>query len=152
VEVAARAAVLLACAGAAGALLVALARPAVSDRSAAAVPPGSRPLPGLVPVALGGFVLLAAGSALTGAGTVDAGPLAPLLQPAGIFLLVLAGWLGAGPEARVARRSGGPAGTPTAALVFLWAGGALALASWVLAAGALAVAVLAGVRVDPRRE
>jgi hypothetical protein len=96
--------------------------------------------------------VLGAGSALTGAGTVDAGPLAPLLQLAGICLLALAGWLGAGPGARAARRSDGPAGTPTAALVLLWAGGALALASWVLAAGALAVALLAGAQVVPRRE
>jgi hypothetical protein len=151
-EVAARAAVLLACAGAAGALLVALARPIRSGRTVAAVPPGPGPLPGLVPVALGGFVVLGVGSALTGAGTVDAGPLAPQFQLTGICLLALAGWLGAGPAARAARRSGHPAGTPTAALVLLWAGGALALASWVLAAGALAVALLAGAQVVPHRE
>lgn len=150
-EVAARLAVLLACAGAAGTLYVLAASPVRVRPADEAASPAQ--LPGLVPAALVAFVLLAGGTALTGAGTVGTGPATDLVTLAGIALLAVVGWVAARGAARALAGRGSVDATvaPSAGLVVLaWAGAALALASWVLAVGAAVLALLAGVRVERR--
>lgn len=149
-ELAARLAVLLACGVAGGALFVLVAAPGQAR------PDASEPVPpaGFVLVVLGAFILLAGGTAVTGGGTIDARSASAALQAAGIGLLAVCGLLAARSALRVLR-------APTAAevavvpspplLALAWAGAALALVSWILAAGALAVALLAGVRLDGGR-
>ena len=95
-ETIARLAVLLSCAAATGGLLVILARPHPAGGHVRVEGPGS--LRGVVPAALAGYVLLAGGAALTGAGTLDAGLAAAGLRVGGIGLLVETGLL-AGPIA-----------------------------------------------------
>ena len=149
-ELAARLAVLLACGVAGGALFVLVAAPGQAR------PAASEPVPpaGFALVVLGGFILLAGGTVVTGGGTIDARSASAALQAAGIGLLAACGLLAVRSALHVLR-------APTAAevavvpspslLVLAWAGAALALASWILAAGALAVALLAGVRLDGGR-
>jgi hypothetical protein len=145
-ETIARLAVLLSCAAAAGGLLVSVARPHPAGARVRSEGPGS--LPGVVPTALAGYVLLAGGAALTGAGTLDAGMLATGLRVGGVGLLVatglLAGRVVASTGQRVPMTLGGLA-------ILLWAGGALALLSWLLAIGAVLVALVGSVRMDPDR-
>jgi hypothetical protein len=146
VETIARLAVLLSCAAATGGLLVILARPHPAGGNVRVEGPGS--LPGIVPAALAGYVLLAGGAALTGAGTLDAGVLAAGLRVGGIGLLaatcLLAGTIGAPSGPRVPLTLGG-------LVILLWAAGALALLSWLLAIGAVLVALVGSVRVGPDR-
>lgn len=145
-ETIARLAVLLSCAAACGTLLVLLAGPGSSGRFAREVQP--RILPGLLPAALVGYVLLAGGVALTGAGTLAPGMLATGLRVGGIALLLATAFL----AALVAAPHGERAPMTLGGLVILlWAGGALALVSWLLAAGAVIVALVSGVRVEPHR-
>ena len=146
-ETIARLAVLLCCAAAGGTLLVVLAGP----RSAVTFAPReahSGSLPGVLPAALAGYVLLAGGVALTGAGTLDAGMLATGLRVGGVALLVatavLAGLVAAPFGERIPMTVGG-------LVILLWAGGALALVSWLLAVGAVLVALVGGVRIEPHR-
>jgi hypothetical protein len=145
-ETIARLAVLLSCAAAAGGLLVSLARPHSAGTRVRPEGPGS--VPGVVPAALAGYVLLAGGAALTGAGTLDAGMLATGLRVGGVGLLVatglLAGLVAAPTGQRVPMTLGG-------LVILLWAGGALALVSWLLAIGAVLVALAGSVRMDPDR-
>jgi hypothetical protein len=148
-ELAARLADHLACFVAAGVLYVRLAgpRPGPPDRPAA--PP--RPA-GLGLITLASFVVLAGGTALTGAGTLPEGPLTDIAALAGIVMLGACGGLAARAAPRFVAASQGDeaAAAPSPALIVLaWAGAALALASWVLAIGTLVVAVLAGVRLEP---
>ena len=145
-ETIARLAVLLSCAAAAGGLLVHLAGPHPARtrvRTGAGVG-----LPGVVPAALAGYALLAGGAALTGAGTLDAGVLATGLRAGGVGLLVatglLAGMVAAPTGTRVSTTIGG-------LVILLWAGGALALVSWLLAIGAVLVALAGSLRMDPDR-
>jgi hypothetical protein len=149
VEVAARLAVLVACGVAGGALLVLAA-----TQERAADDPGSTPPPmgGLAPAVLGAFVLLAGGTALTGAGTLPAAAGSPIFAGAGIGLLAVAGAVTGRAALRLARApaSGRAAGASPVLLVVAWAGAALALGSWLLAVGTVAVAVLAGVRLERR--
>ena len=147
-KLAAELAVLVACGVAGGALFVLVAGPARGR------PPGDPPVPpalaGLSPTVLAVFVLLAGGTALTGAGTVDAGAASTLLAAAGVALLAFVGFL-------VGRATLRALGSPNAAeavvepsaslLELAWAGASLALGSWLLATGAVVVALLAGVRV-----
>jgi len=144
-ETIARLAVLLSCAAAGGTLLVVLTGPRLSGTIAREAHPGS--LPGVLPPALAGYVLLAAGVALTGAGTLDAGMLATGLRVGGIALLVstavLAVVVVVSPAERLPVTVGGLA-------ILLWAGGALALVSWLLAIGGVVVALVVGVRIEPR--
>lgn len=145
-ETIARLAVLLSCAAATGGLLVILARPHPAGGRLRTEGPGS--LPGIVPVALAGYLLLAGGAALTGAGTLDAGMLATGLRVGGIGLLVATGLLAGllvtptGPRVPL---------TPGGLVILLWAGGALGLLSWLLAIGAVLVALVGSVRVGPDR-
>ena len=145
-ETIARLAVLLSCAAAAGGLLVSLARPHPAGTRVRPEGPGS--VPGVVPAALAGYVLLAGGAALTGAGTLDAGMLATGLRVGGVGLLVatglLTGLVVAPTGQRVPMTLGG-------LVILLWAGGALALVSWLLAIGAVLVALAGSVRMDPDR-
>ena len=148
-EPAAELAVLVACGVAGGALYVLVATPGRVH------PPGQSPVPptlaGLAPASLAVFILLAAGTALTRAGTVDAGAATSVLAAVGIVILVLVGLA-------VGRATLRVLGAPNAAeagvvpspplLVLAWAGAALALGSWLLAIGAVILALLAGVRVD----
>ena len=145
-ETIARLAVLLSCAAAGGTLLVVLAGPQSAGTFDRKAHPGS--LPGLLPAALAGYVLLAGGVAFTGAGTLDAGMLATGLRVGGIALLVatavLAVLVVVPPGERIPMTVGGLA-------ILLWAGGALALVSWLLAIGGVLVALVGGIRVEPRR-
>jgi hypothetical protein len=163
VEVAARLAVLVACGVAGGTLFVLLASPA------RARPPGGpsagrpddqppespvpAPLGGLAPASLAAFVLLAGGTVLTGAATVDAGDPSAVLAVAGIGMLAIAG-IPAGRAALRILRAPGAAGAlvaPSSTLIVLaWAGAALALGSWLLAVGAVVMALLASVRIERR--
>jgi hypothetical protein len=145
-ETIARIAVLLSCGVGTGGLFVILARPHGSASPLHAEGPGS--LPGLVPAALAGYVLLGGGAALTGAGTLDAGMLAPGLRVGGVALLVATGLLAGLASAQPGRR--GPL-TLGGLVILLWAGGALALLSWLLAIGGAAVALVGSVRVGPDR-
>jgi hypothetical protein len=162
-EVVARLAVLLACAVAAGALLVMVAGPTRRARLPHDEEPFEpRPLAGLVPAGLAAFILLAGGTALSGAATVQGGDASVALAAIGIGILAAAGLL----AARAARRgppsaTTAPAATasptppstvapPLTILVLLWAGAALALSSWLIAAGAVLLALLGSLRVDRR--
>jgi hypothetical protein len=91
-------------------------------------------------------VLLAGGVALTGAARLDAGALATGLRVGGVALLVATAFLAvlvvAPHGQRVPMTLGG-------LVVLLWAGAALALVSWLLAIGAVLVALVAGVRIEP---
>jgi hypothetical protein len=102
----------------------------------------------VLPAALAGYVLLAGGVALTGAGTLDAGMLATGLRAGGIALLVatavLAVLVVVPHGERIPMTVGG-------LVILLWAGGALALVSWLLAIGGVVVALIGGVRIEPRR-
>ncbi len=163
VEVAARLAVLVACGVAAGTLFVLLALPAQARRPAGppagrggdqpAEPPVPAPLGGLAPASLAAFVLLAGGTALTGAATVDAGARSAVLAVVGIGMLAIAG-IPAGRAALQVLRAPGAAGAvvaPSSTLIVLaWAGAALALASWLLAVAAVVMALLASVRIERR--
>jgi len=141
-------AVLVACGVAGGVLYVLVAAPARGRRPDE--PPVPSPPAGLAPTALAVFIFLAGGTALTGAGTVDAGAASSVLAAAGIALLAFVGFM-------VGRATLRVLGSPNAAeavvepspslLVLAWAGAALALGSWLLATGAVVVALLAGVRV-----
>lgn len=145
-ETIARIVVLLSCAVAAGGLLMILARPHPAPPRVRPEGPGS--LPGVVPAALVGYVLLAVGAGLTGAGTLDAGMLATGLRVGGVALLVatglVAGLIVAPNGERVPMTLGG-------LVILLWAGGALALLSWLLAIGAVVVALVGSVRMGPDR-
>jgi hypothetical protein len=145
-ETIARLAVLLSCAAAAGGLLVTLGRPHPARARIRPEGPGS--LPGVVPATLAGYVLLAGGAALTGAGTLDAGMLAAGLRVGGVGLLMatglVAGLIVAPNGERVPMTLGG-------LVILLWAGGALALVSWLLAIGALVVALVGSLRMGPDR-
>jgi hypothetical protein len=135
-ELAARLAVLLACAVAAGALYVRLAR---SGPGAAGDPSTPRPIPGAVSAALGAFVVVAGGAALSGIGLgAEDGAGLALLRAAGIVLLAAAGLL-----AVVPLPGRGTLGPP--ALVGLaWLGAGMALAApLVLIVAALVIALLA---------
>lgn len=146
-ETIARLAVLLSCAAAGGTLLVVLAgqRP-THPSSAREASMGT--LRGTLPAALAGYALLAGGTALTGAGALDAGSLAWGLRVGGVTLLtttaVLAGLVTARPGAPFPVTTGG-------LVILLWAGGALALVSWLLAVGGVLAALAFSVRVEPHR-
>jgi hypothetical protein len=145
-ETVARLAVLLSCAAAGGTLLVLLAGPRSARPSARAAQPGL--LPGVLTAALVSYVLLAGGVALTGAGKLDAGALATGLRVGGVALLVATALLAvlvvAPHGERIPMNLGG-------LVVLLWAGAALALVSWLLAIGAVLVALIGGVRIEPHR-
>jgi len=145
-ETIARLAVLLSCAVAAGGLLVQVARP---HPAGARVRTGAGiGVPGVIPAALAGYALLAGGAALSGAGTLDAGMLATGLRAGGVGLLIATGFL----TGMVAAPTGARAPTTLGGLVILlWAGGALALVSWLLAIGAVVVAPAGSLRMDPDR-
>jgi hypothetical protein len=146
VETIARLAVLLSCAAAGGSLLVLLAGRRTGGPLARAAQPSL--LPGVLTAGLAAYVLLAGGVALTGAGKLDAGTLATGLRVGGVALLVatafLAGLVVAPHGERIPMTLGG-------LVVLLWAGAALALVSWLLAIGAVLVALIGGVRVEPHR-
>jgi hypothetical protein len=146
VETIARLSVLLSCAAAAGLLMVILADPRSASLLARHATTGT--LRGVVPAALGGYALVAGGAALTGAGTVDAGMLATGLRVGGVALLVATAVLTV--IVIVPPMERGPA-TSGALVVLLWAGGALALLSWLLALGGVLVALVGGVRIEPHR-
>ncbi len=151
-EVVARLAVLLAC-GVAGATLFVLVAAPAPVRSPAD-PPRPAPLAGLAPAALSAFILLAGGTALTGAATIDAGGFSGVLVMAGIAMLAIAGIVAGRAAVRILRASSAAnsAVAPSPTLIVLaWAGAALALTSWLLALGAAVVALLASVRVDDVR-
>ena len=145
-ETIARLAVLLSCGVGAAGLLVVLARPHPPGGHLHADRPGS--LPGVVPAALAAYVLIGGGAAFTGAGTLDAGMLGTGLRVGGVVLLVatclVAGTIAASSGPRVPLTPGGLS-------ILLWAGGALALLSWLLAIGGVAVALIVSVRVGPDR-
>ena len=145
-ETIARLAVLLSCAVAAGGLLVQVARP---HPAGARVRTGAGiGVPGVIAAALAGYALLAGGAALSGAGTLDAGMLATGLRAGGVGLLIATGFL----TGMVAAPTGARAPTTLGGLVILlWAGGALALVSWLLAIGAVVVAPAGSLRMDPDR-
>lgn len=162
-EVAARLAVLVACGVAGGTLFLLLASPAWARGPAG--PPAGRPgdqppespvpmpIGGLAPASLAAFILLAGGTALTGAATVDAGDSSAVLAVAGIAMLAIAGI----PAGRAALRlirapdAAGASIVPSSTLIVLaWAGAALALASWLLAVAAVVMALLASVRIERR--
>lgn len=145
-ETIARLAVLLSCGAAAGALLVILARLRPPRTRVRRASPDS--LPGVVPATLAGYLLLAGGAALTGAGALDAGMLATGLRVGGVALLVATGVL-AGLLTAPARE--GVAMTAAGLVILLWAGGALALVNWLLAIGGVLVALLGSVRIEPHR-
>lgn len=148
-ELAARLAVLLSCGVASGALFVLLAAP-----GQARAHPEPAPLAGLAPTVLVAFILLAGGTVLTGAATIDAGFASVVLQAPGIGLLAVTGLLAARSTLRVLRAPAAPetAVVPSPSLLVLaWAGAALAMVSWILAAGAAGVAVLASFTVDRPR-
>ncbi len=152
-EVAARLAVLVACAVAGGALLVLVATPARAPARAPAV--GSRasvPVGGVAPAVLAAFVLLAGGTALTGAGTIPAIAGSSIVAMAGIGMLAAAGVATGLAALRLVRAPSGRrlAVASPVVLVLAWAGAAVALGSWLLAVGAVAVALLAGVRLERR--
>ena len=145
-ETIARLAVLLSCAVAAGGLLVQVTRPRPSRTRVRAG--GGAGLPGILPAALAGYAVLAGGAALTGAGTLDAGMLATGLRAGGVGLLVATGLV----AGLIVARTGARAPTTVGGLVILlWAGGALALVSWLLAIGAVVVAFAGSLRMDPDR-
>jgi hypothetical protein len=151
-ELAARLAVLVACAVAAGALFILVATPTRMHRPAE--PPVPAPLAGLAPAVLVAFILLAGGTALTGAAVVDAGAVSTALAIAGIVLLAGIGLVIARAAVRVLRApTAGEVGLmPSPTLIVLtWAGAALALSSWLLAMGAVAVALLASVSIERPR-
>jgi hypothetical protein len=148
VRLAAELAVLVACGVAGGALYVLVAAPAPGR------PPGDPPVPpalaGLAPTVLAVFILLAGGTALTGAGTVDAGAASTLLAAVGIALLAFVGFVVGRATLRVLGSPNAEEAVvqPSASLLVLaWAGAALALGSWLLAIGAVVVTLLAGVRL-----
>ncbi len=144
-ELAARLAVLLACAVAAGALYVRLARPRAVPVPEATSAPSPRPVTGAVEVALGAFIVVAGGAATAGIGFGTGAEVAPaMLRLAGIGLLALAGLL-----TLVPLPGRGRLGAP--ALVGLaWLGAGLALAApLVLLVAALVIVVLA-MRVTDR--
>jgi hypothetical protein len=147
----ARLVVLLACAVAVGALYVQLARPR-SDRAAPGPGgAGPRPLPGAVDAALGAFVVVAGGAALTGIGLAgaEAAGLA-LVRLAGIALLAAAGGLAVvALRGRGRRRGRGPLGPP-AIVGMAWLGAGLALAAPLVLLVAAVVIVLLAVRVTAR--
>jgi hypothetical protein len=146
-DVAARLAVLLACAVAAGALFVRQARPRPANRRAPD-PGASHPIPGAIDAALGGFILVAGGSALASAGsTTGGGAGLVVVQLAGIGLLAADGLLS------IARlRLGRPRQVGAAALVSIaWLGAGLALAAPLVILLAAAVVLAASVRVAPSR-
>jgi hypothetical protein len=91
---------------------------------------------------------MAGGVAVTGAGTLDAGMLATGLRVGGVALLVATAILAAvatpTPASGIAMTRGGLA-------VLLWAAGALALVSWLLAFGSVIVALILSVRIEPGR-
>ncbi|MFH1474735.1 MAG: hypothetical protein ABIG85_02640 [Chloroflexota bacterium] len=97
---------------------------------------------------------VAGGTALTGAGTIDAGPTSVALQAAGTALLAVVGLLVARSALRVLRAlsvaDAAVAESPSL-VILAWAGAALAMVSWILAAGAIGVALLAAVRVERAR-
>lgn len=145
-ETVARLAVLLSCAAAGGTLLVLLAGPRSAGPFALAARPGL--LPGVLTAALAAYVLLAGGVALTGAGELDAGTLATGLRAGGVALLVATAFL----AVLVVAPNGERIPTTLGGLVvLLWAGAALALVSWLLAIGAVLVALIGGVRIEPHR-
>jgi hypothetical protein len=140
----ARLSVLLSCAAAGGTLLVLLAGPRSAGPFArAAAQPGL--LPGVLTAALAAYVLLAGGVALTGAARLDAGALATGLRAGGVALLVATAFL----AVLVVTAHGERPMTLGGLVVLLWAGAALALVSWLLAIGAVLVALVAGVRIEP---
>jgi hypothetical protein len=147
VELVARLAVLLACGVAGGSLFVMFATPGrVRARS-----PEPTPLVGLGPTVLAAFILLAGGTALTGAGTIDARSTSVGLQAAGTALLAFAGLRVAGSAVRILRAPNAAEAAVVESpslLVLAWAGAALATVSWILAAGAIAVALLASLSVN----
>lgn len=157
-ELVARLAVLLASALAAGALYAVLALPAGGRPTAAPIGRAQgpraepRPIPAVLPLSLGGFVVLAAGTVLTGAATIAPDePVGAVIRAVGVGLLAVAGLLSA---RRVAHRAAAPdseSGTAVAATTIAtvaWAGAALATLSWLLAIGALVVALVGGLRVQ----
>jgi hypothetical protein len=146
VETIARLSVLLSCAVAAGLLAVILADRRLAGLLARHERPGT--LRGVVQAALGGYALVAGGAALTGAGTVDAGMLATGLRVVGVALLVAVAALTVFVMVLPAERIPITAG---ALVILLWAGGALALVSWLLALGGVLVALVGGVRIEPHR-
>ena len=150
-EVAARLAILVACGVAGGTLYVLIAT------AARVSPPGDPPVPpvmaGLAPSVLVAFIFLAGGTALTGAGTVDAGAVSTVLAATGIALLAFVGFRVGRATLRVLRSpdAGAAVVVPSPSLfVLAWAGAALALGSWLLAVGAVVVALLAGIRIEGR--
>lgn len=157
-ELVARLAVLLASAVAAGALYVVLARPAGGRGTAAPIGrthgPRAEPraIPTVLPLSLGGFVVVAGGTALSGAATIAPDePVGAVIRAVGVGLLAVAGLLSA---RRVARRAAAPDSDSGAAVPAMtittvaWAGAALATLSWLLAVGALVVALVGGLRVQ----
>jgi hypothetical protein len=149
VALAAELAVLVACGVAGGVLFVLFAAP---HRR---LPAGDRPAPpvmaGLAPSVLVAFIVLAGGTALTGAGTLNVGTASVVLAACGIAILAAVG-LAVGRATLRALRSpdagGAVVGPSPSLLVLAWAGAALALGSWLLAVGAVVVALLAGIRVE----
>jgi hypothetical protein len=159
VEVAARLAVLLACAAVAGALLALAAggsRPA--DRVTRGAAP--RPVRGALPLALAGFVVVAGGVAVTGAGAGDAAGGLAALRAVGIALLAAAGVLAVlvvrGPGRRDEVREAGSRRTPAirpsaaSAVSLAWLGAGMALASPLVMAVAVGAVLGLGVRVAAR--
>lgn len=147
---------LLAGAVAGGGLLVLLVSPARRPSWVAApVPTAATALPGLLPASLAAFIVLAGGSALTGAATLDAGLPGTVVRGAGIGLLAAAGVVAARSALRSRRADSSPSARASAtwagALIIAWAGAALALVSWLLALVGVAVAIANGVRLEPRR-
>jgi hypothetical protein len=142
-QLAARLAVLLASAVAAGALYVRLARS--TQPSSRGDPSPLRGVPGAVNAALGAFVIVAGGAALTGFG-LDVGPDAgfAVLRVGGLVLLAAAGLLAA---AALAGR--GPLG-PSGLVGLAWLGAGMALAAPIVLLVAAATVVLLGVRVEDR--
>ncbi len=148
-ELAARLAVLVACIVAGAVLFVMLTAPL--RRLPPADPPDPPVMAGLVPTALVAFIVLAGGTALTGAGTVNAGTASVVLAAMGITVLAAVGFLVGRATLRALRSPGAEealvAPSPSL-LVMAWVGAALALGSWLLAIGAVLVALLAAVRVE----
>ncbi len=148
-ELTARLAVLVACSAATGVLVMLLGTTASRSRTGRAAPfDGAHALPGLLPGALASFVVVAAGGALTGAGTPDLAPLpdgvVEVVRAAGIGLLCATGLL----TVRVLRREPVVV-TATSLVILAWAGAALALVSVLAAIGALAVALAFSIRLQP---
>lgn len=143
----ARLVVLLACAVAIGTLYVRLARPRPDRAASGPGGAGPRPLPGAEEAALGAFVVVAGGAALTGIGLAAAeGAGLPLVRLAGIALLAAAGGLAV---IALRGRGRGPLGRP-AIVGMTWLGAGLALAAPLVLLVAAVVIVLLGVRVTDR--